>query len=541
MGFWPRGALARMAALGLFYCAIAFLCLSVTRFGASVESIWLSNALLTAALVVSTPRLWPGLVAAAAAGHVLAHVFAGDRLDFAFAFLIGDMAEALICASLFKLRPSALAFEDWRGVTYFFVICVGSAAISTPIAAATTWAIADPLSGYDLLIWFAVDTLGLIVFLPIFHGFGEQHWRRIRERPLWLALAIVIVVLVAVVGAWTQNPIARLVMLPIFVVIAFQFSVAGVVMGLSALLFTWTTFAVVGEPIDGWPYDDLRTYLLLAQAYMAAVAVTVVPIAVILEERERMSLQLADAAKAEAAKIEAQKANAFKSRLIAMASHDLRQPLFAAQTYISILEERLADPKLKDICGSAGQALDSMNNIMESLLDVTRLDAGIIAPRLKDFNVAEMLERIAASNRPQAATKGVEVIVRCPHCIVRSDSNLLERVVDNFVSNAVRYTERGSVTLWCEPNGAQTMIGVTDTGIGIAPEALPTIFSDYVQLNNPEHDQSKGLGLGLTIAQRMADLLGHRIDVRSKVGEGSTFSVEVPVSAEVRNGAPILV
>lgn len=180
---------------------------------------------------------------------------------------------------------------------------------------------------------------------------------------------------------------------------------------------------------------------------------------------------------------------------------------------------------------SAGHALDSITNILDALLDVSRLDAGIIAPRRRDFAVRDMLERVAASNRPQAEAKRLEIIVRCGEGRVHSDPSLLERVIDNFATNAVRYTERGSATLWCESCDGRARVGVTDTGIGIPPEALETIFADYVQLNNPERDRSKGLGLALTIAQRMAHLLGHRIEVRSTVGEGSTFEVEAPLGA----------
>jgi CheY-like chemotaxis protein len=111
-------------------------------------------------------------------------------------------------------------------------------------------------------------------------------------------------------------------------------------------------------------------------------------------------------------------------------------------------------------------------------------------------------------------------------------------VIDNFVTNAIRYTDQGSVTVWCEAHGQKALIGVSDTGIGIAAEALDHIFDDYVQLNNPERDRRKGLGLGLAIARRMAELLGSRIDVRSTVGAGSTFTIEAPLGAAAPAAAP---
>lgn len=203
----------------------------------------------------------------------------------------------------------------------------------------------------------------------------------------------------------------------------------------------------------------------------------------------------------------------------------------AAHSYLDVLSARLADAQLRAICGSAGQALDAMNNVLDSLLDVTRLDAGIIAPRPRAFAVGEMLERVAATSAPHAEAKGLELTVQACPLTIYSDPNLLERVLANFVSNAIRYTASGKVTLSCEARGGDVVINVTDTGIGIPPDALKTIFDDYVQLNNPERDREKGLGLGLTIAQRMAVLLGHPINVRSTVGEGSTFSITVPLRA----------
>lgn len=171
-----------------------------------------------------------------------------------------------------------------------------------------------------------------------------------------------------------------------------------------------------------------------------------------------------------------------------------------------------------------------MSGIMETLLDVSKLEAGAISPRPTDFEIEDLLNRIVASNRPQAEAKGLEMRLKAEPLRVRSDPNLLERVIDNFVTNAIRYTDKGGVTVWCERRGRTALIGVTDTGIGMAPDALADIFDDYVQLNNPERDRRKGLGLGLAIARRMAELLSSRIDVRSAVNEGSTFSIEAPLS-----------
>ncbi|MBL8543705.1 MAG: MASE1 domain-containing protein [Hyphomonadaceae bacterium] len=520
-----------MGAVGVAYGVLSFASLYFTRFGAEVEALWVSNALLTAALVASAGRHWPWLLVAAACGHFSAHRIAGDPLGLSLAFLLSDLGESVLCASLLRARPSALAMQNFAGVAEFLAICVFSAAASCAATTFGNWALGAPLSGADVLIWLLADALGLFIFLPLFFGLDEAQWRQARARPAQLLLALALVFALAVIGAYTQSPIPRLLSLPLSVVIAFRFGVAGVELALSAILVTWVVSTYLGHPPGAWPDLDMRGYLLLAQAFVAALAMTVVPLAVILEDRERLSMRLAEAAKADATKREAEKANAFKSRLIAMASHDLRQPVLAAQSYLDAIETRLRDPETQALCVKATQALDSMTNILEALLDVSRLDAGIIAPRPRDFPVSEVFERVAAVNRPCAEAKGLLLRVETSPHIVHSDPSLVERIVDNFVSNAIRYTERGEVTVWTEVRGDMLAVNVTDTGIGIAPEALPSIFDDYVQLNNPERDRSKGLGLGLTIARRMASLLDLRIDVRTTGGEGSTFTIELPLAS----------
>lgn len=522
---WPKVGW-NPATVGLSYGALACASLLFTRFGAQVESIWVSNALLAAALVTQSRKNWPLIILAAAVGHVAAHVIGRDAPAYAAAALISDMSEATILASLLSWRPSAVAFQDRTGIIFFFAACAASALASTLIVAAATTMLATPLSGGDILMWFLVDILGLTIFFPIFRGFGEAEWRRVADMPWRFALAIGIVIGVATIGSFTQSPVPRLVLLPALVAITFEFGIAGAVLGLGSVLFVWATFTYFGRPPGGWPEMETRGYLLLEQAYVAAVAVTVIPLAVFLAERERNSARLAAAVKEETARIEAERSNAFKSRLIAMASHDLRQPLQAAQLYIGALSTRVGEGQPQSICRSASQALDAMANILDSLLDASSIDAGIIRPRLEECVVEEILGRVAASNRPHAEAKGLSLIVQGTTCRIWSDPRLLERVIDNLVANAIRYTERGSVDVWCQCHDGSATIGVSDTGIGIAPDTLGSIFTDYVQLNNPERDRRKGLGLGLSIAQRMAALLGHQIQVKSELGKGSTFTVE---------------
>lgn len=525
---------------GLIYGALAYACTAFSRFGAPVESIWLPNAFLIASLLGAQRQDWPVYLLAAAVGHLTAHLAVGDALGFSLGFLLADGAEVVLCATLFARRPGALAFRDRSGVFYFFAFSLLGALTSASVAAASSLLGGIDFSPAEFVIWMSADALALIVFLPLFTGFGSEHWRKLSSRPLRAIAAVAAVVALQLANiAWPQiAPLSRFILFPLLVFTAFELGVAGVVICLAALLAMWTALISVGALPTLATTLDPRSSMLLVQVFVGALAATFIPLAVALEERDRANEQLARLAREEIAKHEAEKANQFKSRLLATASHDLRQPLQAAQTYLSVLEGRLTTPDEKTIAYKAGRALDSMGNILEALLDVSRLDAGVIVPQFRHFDIGPVLERVVASNKPQAQLKGLEFAYAPVSLVVRSDPHLLERVIDNFVANAVRYTNAGRIELRCDVRDGAALISVTDTGIGIAPDALDVIFEDYVQLNNPERDRRKGLGLGLTIAARMASLLGHRLNVQSAVGEGSTFSVEVPLGATEASAAP---
>jgi PAS domain S-box-containing protein len=231
----------------------------------------------------------------------------------------------------------------------------------------------------------------------------------------------------------------------------------------------------------------------------------------------------------QAAKDEALRANALKSRFVAGASHDLRQPLQASIAYLSALERQLEHDDHRRTCAQARQPLEAMSGILDVLLDISRLESGSIKPDPRDFRIDDLLDRAVTGHRLEADRKGLRLSVLPSGLLAHSDPQLLERMVDNLVSNAVRYTEAGAVELGAVPSGGALQIFVRDTGMGIPPDALDQIFEEYIQLDNPARDRRKGLGLGLSMTKYLADILGHRIEVRSVVGRGSTFTIETPL------------
>jgi CheY-like chemotaxis protein/anti-sigma regulatory factor (Ser/Thr protein kinase) len=178
---------------------------------------------------------------------------------------------------------------------------------------------------------------------------------------------------------------------------------------------------------------------------------------------------------------------------------------------------------------------DTLQNLLDAILDISRLDGGNLSPDIGVFPLGPVLERIAGDLSLLAEQKGLRLKVRATRMWVRSDEKLVERIVLNLVGNALRYTQAGGVLVSCRRRGDAVLIEVWDTGIGIAEQAREEIFEEYVQLGNPERDRAKGLGLGLAICRRLAELLAIPIGVRSRPGRGSVFWIQLP-----RAAAPIL-
>ena len=221
------------------------------------------------------------------------------------------------------------------------------------------------------------------------------------------------------------------------------------------------------------------------------------------------------------------KANLAKTRFLASASHDLRQPMHTIGLLVALLRNRGGAPEQNNIIEKIHGATQAMENLFTGLLDISKLDAGMVKANIEDFAVADILNSTQVNFAPQAENNGV--VLRLARCgaSVRSDAVILERIIANLVANAVRYTKRGKILVGCRRRNNAIEIQVWDTGIGIPHDRQTEIFQEFYQLENPERDRNKGLGLGLSIVKRSADLLGHTIAVHSIPGKGSCFSVTV--------------
>jgi PAS domain S-box-containing protein len=244
-------------------------------------------------------------------------------------------------------------------------------------------------------------------------------------------------------------------------------------------------------------------------------------------DRKKMERDLITARQA------AERANKANSAFLAAASHDLRQPVQALSLLNGALRRTVKEKLALEMVESQQHSLDAMTNLLNSLLDISRLDAGAIEPEIEEFPIQRLIDRLSAEFSRQAMQKQLKFDACNCKSIVRSDPNLLGEIIQNLISNAIQYTDRGSVSLSCHENDGHLRVGITDTGIGIEPDQIDEIFQEFYQIKTPGQDK-EGFGLGLAIVKRMADLLDHNISVQSDSGTGSTFSVIVPIVAQSR-------
>ena len=228
-------------------------------------------------------------------------------------------------------------------------------------------------------------------------------------------------------------------------------------------------------------------------------------------------------------KEEAEKANFEKTRFLAAASHDLRQPMHAMGLFIGELSNRINTPEQRKIVEKVEESVEAMSGLLDSLLDISKLDAGVIVPQVQEFAIDILLNRLAQDFSPIALKRFITFRVHPIEETVLSDPILLERILTNLISNAIRYVPlNGIVMVACRKRGEYIRIEVRDSGPGIPADEQQNIFKEFVQLANKARDRSKGLGLGLAIVDRLSKLMGHHITLRSAPQRGSTFTIEIP-------------
>ena len=241
-------------------------------------------------------------------------------------------------------------------------------------------------------------------------------------------------------------------------------------------------------------------------------------------ERSNAALQVA--------KEEAETANRSKTRFLAAASHDLLQPLNAARLSLSALTDLAPGPEAKAVARQVERGLETIEDLIKALIDISKLDAGIVRPMVKPVRLADLVAGIEASFRPFAERKELRLVTRCADLVVDTDGILLQRILQNLVSNAIRYTESGGVLIAARRREKRCRIDVVDTGCGIPEHERALVFEEFFRGAREGDDGGIGLGLGLSIVQRMVSTLDHTIALHSRAGHGTRLSLTLPLATQ---------
>jgi len=281
------------------------------------------------------------------------------------------------------------------------------------------------------------------------------------------------------------------------------------------------------------PIEDVERILIAAAIRDVTDRKRIEAELIVAREAAEAALELADQERelADQARELADRANQGKSRFLATASHDLRQPLQTLELLNGTLRRRATDQYSIEALSQQEQAIGAMSRLLNALLDISKLESGAIRPEPTDFTVAAIFEELRLEFTSIAANKGLKLEIESCNDAVYSDPSLVEQILRNLVSNAVKYTREGWVRLRCLHEAPLVRIEVLDTGVGIPMDQLPYIYDEFYQVGVPTNVSRNGYGLGLSIVQRLVKLLTLKLEVRSEVGKGSAFSLTLPASS----------
>ncbi len=529
-------ALGLAVGVGIAYFLAARLSLELLTKPDGVAVFW-PAAGVSAGVLIGLGRTARLPVMAGVIGATLAANLLGDRnIWSAIVFALCNAGEALLIATLID-RFFGLPFglERLHHVIGLIVAALAATAISGiggTLGYVFFHTTAPPLTIWQH--WFTSDAIGVIAVAPLLlELFSAARDPPSRGELFEGALALAVVIALSIVvtrlpsEAWVVE-IAIAAPLPLFLWIAARCRpvFAAIAAFIFALTIVWTTTFGIGA--FGNPDLAVSERILLAQFSILVQALCALVLAALFAERRRHIADLLDnQTRLRAALKAAREADQAKTSFLAAASHDLRQPLQTLSLLQAALRPQLPDGQGCTLLAQMDRAVDVMNGMLISLLDINRLEAGIIRPSVIDFSASELFDSLAADFLKPAQEKGLEWHVVRSGLWLRTDRQMLEEMLRNLISNAIRYTDRGRILVGCRRVANNARIQVWDSGVGIMGEDIPKIFEEHYQA--PRTAQLGGFGLGLAIVQRLAKMLDHRVDVISTPGRGSGFSIEVPL------------
>jgi len=532
-----------LVAIGAIYFALAKAGLALASIHPSATPIWPPTGVALAAVLLWGYRTWPAIFAAA----VIANATTAGSVATAIAIATGNSLEAVVGAYLInRWSGGCNTFSAPNSVAKFALICF---AIATPISASiglTSLAIAGYIEQTNFanawVTWWLGDVTGALVIAPVIVLWASSHYHAYNRNEFLETVGVFATAAAVGLIAFSplieqtpsRDPLGFLAILPMLWAALRRgprdtATVALVLAGITI----WGTLT------GGGPFTtaDLNASFLLVLMFLISITVPSLLLSADVEVRKKAEESLRRAQIELERKVaertqELELANAAKSRFFAMASHDLRQPLHALGLFVAQLRTPLKSGERTKTIELVDATRKEMDEMFNSLLDISRLDAGILTPKITEFPIARLLQKIETRFDQATREKGLRLRVRRSDAWVRSDAMLLERILLNLVSNAVRYTLRGGIIVGCRRLGEMLRIEVWDSGPGIPEDQKRNIFGEFFQLPAPERNRYGGLGLGLAIVDRLRVLLNHQIDLASTVGRGSRFAIRVPMADE---------
>lgn len=539
-----------LVVIGAIYLASAKGGLALASIHPSATPIWPPTGVALAAVLLWGYRIWPAIFAAA----MIANATTAGSVATAFAIATGNSLEAVAGAYLIKRWSGGCeTFSTPDSVAKFTLICV---VIATPISASiglsslALFGYIAPKNFADAWItWWLGDVTGALVITPVIvlwasnqhHAFNRHDFLE-TAGVLATAAAVGLIAFSPLIEQTPgRDPLGFLAILPMLWAALRRgprdtATVALVLAGITI----WATHT------GGGPFatPDRNASFLLVLMFLISITVPSLLLSADVEVRKKAEGNLRRAHVELEQKVaertqELELANAAKSRFLAMASHDLRQPLHALGLFVAQLRTPLKPEERTRTIERVDATRKEMDEMFSSLLDISRLDAGMLTPKITEFPIGRLLQKIETAFDQATQKKGLRLRVRPSDAWVRSDAMLLERIMLNLVSNAVRYTLQGGILVGCRRRGEMLRIEVCDTGPGIPEDQQQNIFGEFFQVPSSEQNRSGGLGLGLAIVDKLRLLLNHQIELASTVGRGSRFAILVPrVDQCVRSAAP---
>ncbi|MGX1325171.1 signal transduction histidine kinase [Bradyrhizobium sp. USDA 377] len=538
-----------LVAIGAIYLVSAKGGLALASVHPSATPIWPPTGVALAAVLLRGYRTWPAIFVAA----MIANATTAGSIATAIAIATGNSLEAVAGAYLInRWAGGRNTFSRPNSVAKFAVICV---VIATPISASiglsslAIFGYIEPKNFADAWItWWLGDVTGALVIAPVIVLWASSSYRAFNRHEFLETVGVLTTA--AAVGLIAFSPLIEqapsrdslgfLAILPMLWAALRRgprdtATVALVLAGIT----------IWGTHMGGGPFatPDTNASFLLVLMFLISITVPSLLLSADVEVRKKAEGSLRRAHVELERKVaertqELQLANAAKSRFLAMASHDLRQPLHALGLFVAQLRTPLKPEERTKTIERVDATRKEMDDMFNSLLDISRLDAGMLTPKLTEFPIARLLQKIETAFDQATREKGLRLRIQPSDAWVRSDAMLLERIMLNLVSNAVRYTVRGGILVGCRRRGELLRIEVWDTGPGIPEDQRRNIFGEFFQIPASDQSKSGGLGLGLAIVDRLCLLLNHQIDLASTVSRGSRFAILVPtVDESVKSAA----